>query len=742
MSHVLLFALLFQSQSPEPVQPPDTNRDSAYATPALRQFVTRAALSNRAAPRELLGYTAKVESELALILRDSLGREIVGQIEQLAARAEWDRDGRYELHVVGFRSQSAGAPYSALTWTRMYTVPTLYGNRLVLGMNDGISYTRRDTNAFRKRLEADRKAGRDSLRTIHPLAEDRERFYEYTGGDTVATLYSNGRAIRIVRVHVVPKRRPTSNFFAYNGELDFDADRHQLIRMRGRLVQVTAANPGVLLKGTGAIAVAYMEFENAEVNGKYWLPTSQRSEFQAQLGILGDTRPIYRIVSRFRDFSLRTDTVVTLGEMDSTPPPPSVRLRSKLTFASKDSVSKYGQWQENIGSASGAVGSGDFDDLAPDVWKPTGKPRVDYWPKRFEDVLRYNRVEGMFTGVASQVRFRDAMPGLTARVSAGWAWEERTVRGVGALTLARGHWIQTLRAERALANTNDFMSVFESGLGIGPLFGGIDDNDYVDRWIGAYSVSRILKNVDRAIFTNEIAYIGDRREPSRLQNGVFGSLPFRPNRGAFSGNYVRGTSTLEFHSSVNAESLSPGIGALLRYEIASGDLDWQRAEAHVTLRNYWRGLLLASSLKAGAVTGAVIPPQTLFEMGGYADLPSYRYKEFGGDRAALGYGLIAYYFPVLRTPMRIGPITIPGISPGIGAGVSGGWTEASSPAARAALLALGGDGITPLSRPTDGVRGTADFRFTLLSGALGAGVARAIDHPDRWKPYFGFGLAF
>jgi len=689
----------------------------------------------------LLGYTAKVESELALILRDSLGREIVGQIEQLAAQAEWDRDGRYELHVVGFRSQSAGAPYSALTWTRMYTVPTLYGSRLVLGMNDGITYTRRDSSAYSKRVQNDRKAGRDSLRAIHPLAVDREKFYEYTGGDTVATLYSNGRAIRIVRVHVVPVRRPTSNFIAYNGELDFDADRHQLIRMRGRLQQVTTASPGLFLKSTGAVAIAYMEFENAEVNGKYWLPTFQRSEFQAQLGILGATRPIYRIVSRFRDFSLRTDTIVALAEMDSAPPV-APRLRSKLTFASKDSVSKYGRWQENLGTASGRVDGDDFDDIAPDVWKPTGKPRVDYWPRSLEEVLRYNRVEGMFTGAASEVRFRDAMPGLSARGTLGWAWEERTLRGLGTVTLARGKWIQSLRAERTLENTSDFKTALESGLGIGPLIGGIDDNDYVDRWIAGYSLSRIVKDVDHAIFTNEIAYVEDRNEASRLKNGVFGSQAFRPNRTAFSGRYARATSTLEIHPRVNGESLSPGIGAVFTYQVASGDLAWQRAEAHVAMRTYWRGLLLASAVNAGAVTGKVIPPQTLYEMGGAMDLPSYRYKEFGGDHAALGSGLIAYYFPVLRTPRRVGPITIPGLSPGIGAGVSGGWTEASSPAARTALLALGGDGVTPLSRPTDGVRGTADFRFTLLSGALGVGMARAIDHPDNWKPYFGFGLSF
>jgi hypothetical protein len=92
--------------------------------------------------------------------------------------------------------------------------------------------------------------------------------------------------------------------------------------------------------------------------------------------------------------------------------------------------------------------------------------------------------------------------------------------------------------------------------------------------------------------------------------------------------------------------------------------------------------------------------------------------------------------------MRIKSLVLPGLSPGVGVGVQSGWTEISSAAARRAVLALGGDGVTPISHATDGVRATADVRFTLLSGALGFGFARAIDHPDGWKPFFGFGLSF
>jgi hypothetical protein len=727
---VLLLALLLQTQAP--VKAADSARDSVYATAALRDFVTRAAVQNRAPPLSLNGYDATVETELALILRDSLGREAVAQIEQLAAQAEWERSGRYELHVVGFRSQSLGAPYSALTFTRMYTVPTLYGNRLFVGMNDGLPRTRADTIAARRRMRRDTAAGRDRFRAIHPLAFDREGFYRYTGGDTVATMYSHDRVIRLVRVEVTPVKRPTSNFVAFVGELDFDADRHQLVRMRGRLENVTTAKDPLIVRRTGAVAIAYLEFENAEINGRYWLPNFERSEFQAQMGLLGDVRPIYRIVSRFRNYQLHEngDTVVTLGEMDTIP-----RTQAKLTFASRDSVNAYRDWAENLGTASGKVGSEDFNDLAPDVWRSEGKPRVDYWPRRLEDVIRYNRVEGLFTGVAGAVRFRDMAPGLSARAYAGFAWEEHTGRGAASLSYTRGNWIQAARVERSLASTNDFLLLFDNGLSIGPLISGVDDNDYVDRWTGAVTITRILRDIDRALLSTEFAYVRDAPEAARLKNGLFASRPFRPNRPSTAGNYARSTTSLEFHPKVNGETLTPGFGARLTYEFASGDLDWQRIEARLAARRYWRGIVVASRIDAGAILGSVLPPQTLYELGGTFHLPSYAYKEFGGDRAAIGRALVAYHFPIMRAPLRLGAIVLPGLSPGIGAGVQGGWTDASSQAAQTALQLLG-------STPTGRVRATADLRFTILSGALGGGVARPIDQSGKWKPFFVWGAAF
>lgn len=725
---MIVFALLLQIAA----------ADSTYPTESLRAFVGRAALANRAPPAELAGYEATVETELALILRDSIGREIVGQLEQLAALGNWQRaSGQYDLHVVGFRSQSLGAPYSALTFTRMYTVPTLYGNRLVIGMNDGVQQSRRDTAAVRRAVQRDSAEGRERYRAIHPLATDRDRYYRFTGGDTVATVLFSNRRIPLVRLFVEPVRRPESNFAAFQGELDFDAERHQLVRMRGRLVNVTSVKDPLFARTTGAIAIAYMEFENAEIDGKYWLPAFQRSEFQAQMGILGDTRPIYRIVSRFRDYHVRTDTTAVADLPDTL-----ARTKAKLTFASRDSASRYTDWQQGLGAASGRVSGGDFDDLAPDVWRPTGRPVMRFWPRYLEEVARYNRVEGLYTGVAGSVLFRDAAPGLSMRGSLGIGWESHSVRGGISAALSRRRWTHAARVERTLATTNDFLLALESGLSLGPLFGGNDDSDYLDRRVAALNTTRVFRDVDRAMLTVEGALVEDRPEVARLSNGVFGSEPYRPNRNAAAGRYARGTAKLEWHPRVTGESLAPGFGARVTYEIAAGDLDWQRVEARLATRQYWRGIVVASRLDAGAVFGSVLPPQVMYEVGGVYDLASYDYKEFGGDRAAVGRALAAYYLPIGRTPLRIGRLVLPGISPGIGAGIQGGWTDATTNAARDALLALGGDGVTPLSRPTDRVRATADFRLTLLSGAIGFGVSRPVDQPGGWKPFFVWGASF
>ena len=92
--------------------------DSVYSSRALESFMAVASAANNNPPAALRGYRARVESELSLVLRDTLGRERVAQVEQVAMNAVWERGQRYDLRVVGYRSQTVGVPYSALSFAR------------------------------------------------------------------------------------------------------------------------------------------------------------------------------------------------------------------------------------------------------------------------------------------------------------------------------------------------------------------------------------------------------------------------------------------------------------------------------------------------------------------------------------------------------------------------------------------------------------------------------------------------
>ena len=720
-----MLALLALAQLAAAAPPADSN----YATPALRDFIARAAVANRAAPPTLGGYHARVESEFSFVVHDSLGREESTQVEQLEAQATWQRGAHYDFHIVGYRTQAAGAPVSMLSIIGGWTVPTLYGDRLSLG-------------AIPVRELRDRD---DSTVAVHPFAGDRDRYYRFSGGDTVTVLHTAGRAIPIVRVRVQPNGRAPERSVVFDGEIYLDADRAQIVRMHGEFVIVGAPHRGRPLwaRLAGATGVAFVEFVNAEVDGRYWLPAFQRTELEANIPLLGENRVVLRLLSRFDDYR------VTPADADSAAAallsPDS--LPRAVSWSPADSLSRFDGWQAPMGAATGAANASDFDDVAPDIWRPTGPPRVDFIPTRPENVLRYDRVEGVYTGWSARVRFRDAVPGLTAQAFGGWAWTERTVRGGAKLTLRRGMWLAGARAERQLVSTADFAGPQDLGSGdLGALFASVDDNDYVDRTIAAASATRILGRVDRALITVQAGAGRDASEIARLTRGglATGGTMFRPNRYALTGSYGFASADLEWHPNVSDAFVEPGVGARLHAEAAAGGLAWNRVELDLAARQYWGPFTATARADGGMVAGRVIPPQQLFEVGGSQTLSAYSYKEFAGDRAALFGGFISYVLPIWRTPHRLWrAIMIPGLAPGFAVGADGGWTEISSASARRAVDALGtGWSATPVSRATDGVRASVGAGITFFSASVHLGIARPVDHAAPWRLVAGFGRSF
>ena len=703
-------------------QPPSP----VYASAALRDLVAAVAAGNHSPPPELQAYRSHIETELALILRDTLGREHAAEVEQLATKAHWTRGDRYALHIIGYRSQNVGVPYSTLSIIRGWTIPTLFGERLLLGAY--IAGSNR----------------RDRLIAVHPFAADREQYYRYSGGDTVAVLQIGARRIPIARIRVRPEFTSSTPLGVFDGEIDVDAVRHQIIRMRGQ-IEVLGSRPPTgsgLLRLSGFVSAAYVEFVNAEIRGKYWLPATERTEFQTSFPLLGQTRAVLRIVSSINN--IMVDDAVTARDAmparDST-----ASLRVIVSWAPNDSISRYDDWDREIGAQTASVRGDDFQDLAPPAWRSTGSPRLSLFPNSLRRVFRYNRVEGLYLGVAPTVDFRSALPGLSAGAFGGWAFSEKTARGGAFVGYMRGWSTFSVRTERALVSTNDFTLPIDEDPGFTALLASVDNYDYVDRELAVALFSRAARRANLARATWQLGVGQDRAVVAHVDRGLIAQgVRFGPNRGTLKGSYALGTAELELHPDVTGDFVSPGIGFRIYYEIGRGDLDWQRAEIALGIRHYLGNLSLGAHADAGVVRGARLPPQQLFELGGTDVLPGYDYKQFAGDEAALFRGFGSYRFGLWKRPLRVWEgLLVPGLNPGVQASIQGGWARASSPAALESIRQLGVDQDgNPVSVPTGGVRATAGLGLGFFSDLLHVGIARPLDHAARWRIVAGFGTQF
>lgn len=796
-------ALGAQTQTPGRwAGPPDT---AVYATPALRALVADAARGNRV-PDSLASYRAAVESEIAVSARRENGEEALFGVEQVASVLRWTRAGYYDQHVVGDRARQTGLSFSLLSAARTgWATPLLYGNRLRLRRDAERRASDKKPGAIEKAEDrisgvfrgrgaggnAKRDPAADTVPVIHPLAEDRERYYRYTGGDTVVTLRtpvagtpgSGGgtRVIPIVRVHVEPRGAVGARTGLFEGDVDLDAVQHAVVRLRGRFLVASRPDRSLLGRVRAAVgprAYAFVEYANAErtspAGARYWLPATQRIELQATAPAVGDVRAIVRVVSRFTDVAIN-DTVLTAAELAADADSILPLAQRRLTLARGDSLGRYSAWREPIGAASGAVHADDFDDLTPGLAAAGGPPVASVFYPRISDLAHFNRVEGFYLGLGGRVRFRDAAPGLAVAATAGYATAERTVRGrvEAEQRLGRGApatgldaesgasggatWSLLGRAGRTLDITNDFRAPFDSGSSIAALLGA-DDYDYLDRRFATVGVARV--GAGRASLVRaDVGVASDHDDPARLEHPLYPrSTRYRYNRGVDEGRYLRTSVTLALNPDAAAEFVRPGLGARLYAENGAGDLRYTRVEGRITgRRDLWDGtpgrllglslagstLALAGRVDAGLVFAPADrgpPPQQLFELGRAQGLLGYGYKEFTGDRAAAARTALLFTGPFLRTPIRVRRFLLPAVAPGLAVTGQLGYADASNAAALRSVERLGFRNDTSgvlgspvfASRPTGGVRASVGAGVTFFGGALFAGAARAVDgHRDR-----------
>ena len=712
-----------------------TDSTKATAPRALRELLADASKRN-ALPPTLISFRSHVETEVSVLLRREEGTEAVGMLEQVASTLKWNRTGAYDQRIVGYRAQQTGANVSMLSvFQTGWLNPVLYGNRLRVRTSGGGSSPR-----GRARTST-RGDGADTLPAIHPLAVDREQYYRYSGGDTIVTVRAGDRVIPIAHVRVQPRTDLTASVVLFDGEMDLDASRGTLVRLRGSFVRANPPRRGVV--ASLGDAVAFVEYENGERNGEYWLPAKQRIELQSTFPGLGHGRAVIRIVSRFSQMQVN-DTVLdarTLAAADSL----RALARRRLSFAGTDSLGRYGAWQADVGALSLGMHSDDFSDIGPDRWRSTGAPRLDYTVPRASDAFHFNRVEGVYTGTGLKWSLRDVAPGVVVRANAGWAWNEGTARGRVSVERKRGNTAFELRAGRSLDNTNDFRVPLDSGNTMAALFASQDPYDYVDRRSATIAAVRTL-GARRVLSRVEFGVADDRYRPASYRRSPLGGDPYRENRRVDQGSYLRTAALIEWHPDFSAEFAKPGVGARLAYERGDGTLQWQRAEVRATARKPFGPFLALARADVGAVFGSRIPPQQLFELGRFQNLPGYEDKEFAGSRAAVLRASLQYTSPFYRQPIRAGRFFLPALAPGLSVGVQSGWADAVTDAARSSIGRLGAPidstllaSWAPVARPTDGIRASLTAGLRLFSGGVFVGATRKVDQAAPWNALITFG---
>ena len=694
--------------------------DSTYTTPALRRFVAEAAKS--CVPAELDGYRATLETDVAVLVTDVQGREHATQLEQMESQLEWRRSGELRQHVTGYRSRG-GPTLSALSLMRRpWVLPSLYDKqlRLVLGSSalEGVSEGR--------------------VIGVHPLAADRDSVYRFSGGDTLVVMLSGSRRITLVRVYVTPMSSASTKLLVFNGYLDIDAERSQIVHMRGELGVLTHQSILTRAREAAIRRTVFVDIVDGEFSGRYWLPTYQRVDVQAHSSLSEGFRPGFRVVTRFRDHRVDTLTMAA-GANDSGP-----TKRGVLTFSPSDSLNAFTGWQNEIGENATMVTATDFDDVGSKAGVVQKRPGLQWRAQQLSDVFRYDKVEGVYAGVAGRIQSGDtASVMFTGAGHGGWAKAESVARGAGSLRWKSRRWTAELAGQRELENTSDFVPPLEGPATIGALLVSVDDYDYVDRANGRVALTYAPDAKGRRSLRFGVESGRDAAVRTNVSRGlVLWDSTFRPNRPVTEGSYTREFVAFTLNPGVSGDYLEPGVGVDLSYERGDGRLRWQRVEGLTAARHTLGSFTYFGRLDAVAVFGPA-PYQRLIEFGENEGMPGFGYKEFGGDRAAIGHVGLSYSLPFLKTPLHPWRwVTLPGPSPAITLGVQGGWAAATSEDTRRSFALVGykvGTTGSPIlrTRPTDGVRSSVAVAFDFFGGAIGLGVAHKLDRRGGWVVILG-----
>jgi hypothetical protein len=168
-----------------------------------------------------------------------------------------------------------------------------------------------------------------------------------------------------------------------------------------------------------------VDLVNQKLPDGRWVPLTQRFEIQAPSTRVIGQGSARRVVSRFYNVAPIARPAGMLAISAST-------SGYSITSAPSDSLRSYRGWFRPAGRATESVSDKDFVRFRSDKLRATGSPTVSIAGFHRGDFLRFNRVEGPFTGLSLIAQLRDKAPGIYLRGTGGYAWSERPAGERGA----------------------------------------------------------------------------------------------------------------------------------------------------------------------------------------------------------------------------------------------------------------------------------------------------------------------
>jgi hypothetical protein len=482
-----------------------------------------------------------------------------------------------------------------------------------------------------------------------------------------------------------------------------------------------------------------MDVVNRRVAGAGLVPVYQRFDLMALLPFALDMQGAVRIITRLRDVQVDTTTPPT----EVSPLTPD---SSGVSHAPRDSARAYHEWTTGPTRMPSSVRVADLADVGPPKFGPEGSPVPLLRSPTSTDFIRYDRVEGLFTGLAVTLRLRDAFPGLSFRANGGYAWSEHAWRGGVVSTLARGPWTAEARAQAILAYITKFADPLTFGPGIGAILVN-DTYDYVDRTQYGVGLARSFGRLEDFRARVSLDWVEDHATVAALTTGPLGqTYPANPPVDVLS--YLRTRAQVAWNPQISARFAEPGIGANALWEHGGGDQSYDLVQVYLIGRANWKRFTFALVGNAGAVYSANPPTQQLILFGGTGSLPGYEWDQFGGDRAVVVKWMVNIPLPFLTQPIKVGKkLSLPALAPNVSIRAYGGWSDASDAAAEASLARLGtrtdpNGQVVPFSVPTDGIKSSAQFRLGLFGSLIGLALSKAFDAGTDWTFNVDLGLAF